>query len=163
MTAKEFAFAAHADHTYGEHPYSVHLEEVAELVRTVDESPLAEAVAYLHDVLEDCDHTSKELEDLFGEDVAAAVSAVTDPQGRNRKERKKRLHAALARLDHTADRFRVALLVKAADRLANVRSCVKLGDKRLGMYRKEHPTFRIATHRDGICDAIWAELDGLLA
>jgi (p)ppGpp synthase/HD superfamily hydrolase len=163
MTAKDFAFKAHADHAYGEHPYSVHLEEVAELVREVDPSPLAEDVAYLHDVLEDCDHTKDELEELFGADVADAVHCVTDPPGHNRKTRKQRLHGILAGLDPKVDPFRVALLVKAADRLANVRSCVKLGDKRLGMYRKEHPTFRIATFREGICDVIWTELDELLS
>jgi guanosine-3',5'-bis(diphosphate) 3'-pyrophosphohydrolase len=52
------------------------------------------------------------------------------------------------------------LVVKAADRLANVRAC--LGDHKRSMwefYCSEHPVFRTAAYRAGLCDSLWSELD----
>lgn len=160
---RTYAADKHAGQTYGAHPYTVHLAEVVEIVREADGSELAESVAWLHDVLEDTDGNSGEISDLFGPVVAVAVSCVTDPNGPNRRTRKARLHAQLRKLDHEQhESYRIALLVKAADRLANVRACVEAGDSRLSMYRREHEAFREAAHRPGLCDEIWSELDGLL-
>jgi hypothetical protein len=54
-------------------------------------------------------------------------------------------------------------VVKAADRLANVRSClVDQHNGMLAVYRKEHPTFRRAAYREGLCEPLWRELDALL-
>ena len=58
----------------------------------------------------------------------------------------------------------LALIVKAADRLANVRACVADGNQRLlEVYRSEHPTFSRAAYRPSLCDTLWAELDSLLS
>jgi hypothetical protein len=57
----------------------------------------------------------------------------------------------------------VALVVKTADRLANVRACVAGGeDGLLSIYRGEQTAFRLAAFRPQLCDALWAELDSLL-
>mgnify|MGYP003331794011 CR=1 FL=1 len=63
---------------------------------------------------------------------------------------------------------RAPLVVKAADRLANVRESVRSSlldpdNKHLPKYRAEHPEFRLSAHRPGLCDEIWAELDKLLS
>ncbi len=163
--ARTFAAEAHAKagDTYGEGPYTVHLADVVAIVRTVDGSELAESVAWLHDVVEDTDRSTAEIERQFGPVVSVAVSCVTDPPGPNRRTKKARLHAQLAKLDHEQhESYRIALLVKAADRVANVRACVASGDSRLSMYQREHAAFRAAAYRPGLCDALWSELDSLL-
>jgi (p)ppGpp synthase/HD superfamily hydrolase len=57
----------------------------------------------------------------------------------------------------------VALLVKAADRLANMQSCITDNKERLlAIYRKEHLFFQKAAFRPGLCDELWDQLDGLM-
>ena len=47
---------------------------------------------------------------------------------------------------------------------ADVRACIAERRRHLWeMYRGEHAAFRAAAHRDALCAALWAELDGLLA
>jgi (p)ppGpp synthase/HD superfamily hydrolase len=164
MNAEEFARQVHAADRYGDHPYSVHLEAVVAIVREADGSELAESVAWLHDVVEDSDLHTGDIEREFGRVVSVAVACVTDPNGPNRRTRKARLHAQLAKLDHEQhESYRIALLVKAADRLANVRASAADNPGKLKMYRREHASFEAAAHRPGLCDAIWDEIDGLLA
>ncbi len=162
--ARSFAIEAHADQSYGAVPYAVHLEAVVAIVQ--DAAPgdaIAEAVAWLHDVVEDTPVTVDGIAEVFGAAVASAVGNLSDPPGRNRRERKALMHEHLRTMDVGSATERITLLVKAADRLANVRACAAVGDARLGMYRKEHPAFRAAAYRPGLCDALWSELDDLLS
>lgn len=157
--ARSFAVAAHGDQMYGDKPYVSHLDTVAELVTAYGE--VAVVVAYLHDTAEDTDATIEEIEATFGPHVAACVSLLTDEPGHNRKERKAKTYAKLARVSGATE---LALVVKTADRLANVRACLK--EKKRGlweMYRGEHPSFRSAAYRPGLCDALWLELDSSLS
>lgn len=156
--ARAFAVAAHGDQRYGRHPYAHHLDAVAELSRPFGE--LAEAIAYLHDVAEDTAVPLERVRDEFGTLVAECVALVTDAPGGDRAARKAKTNAKLALLD---GEHRLALIVKAADRLANLRACRADGraDK-LAMYRGEHGHFRAAAHRPGLCDALWAEMERLL-
>jgi (p)ppGpp synthase/HD superfamily hydrolase len=158
--ARAFAIEAHGAQTYGGGPYVTHLDAVAALVPN---TPSLKAVAYLHDVLEDTAVGYVVLADRFGPTIADAVELVTDPDGTNRKERKAKLHARLAALSLSDPAPPLALHVKVADRLANVRACVQSADTRLSMYRREHEDFRPAAFRAGLCDSLWAELDALLA
>lgn len=161
MTADPRAFAAwaHGEQTYGLEPYVVHLDAVAALL---PREPDLQAVAYLHDVLEDTPVTSPTLVERFGATVAEAVALVTDPEGETRRRRKAKLHARLAALELDRPAAPLALHVKAADRLANVRACVRSADARLATYRCEHHEFRPAAFRPGLCDRLWTELDALL-
>lgn len=157
--ARTFAATAHGAQTYGSQPYVVHLDAVAALV---PDEPDLRAVAYLHDVLEDTDVDQDTIEARFGAPVAEAVALVTDPDAPSRSARKAQLHARLAALAVDEPVAVLALHVKVADRLANVRCCVDSGDRRLAMYRREHRDFRPAAYRAGLCDALWSELDALL-
>ncbi|MBV1861611.1 MAG: HD domain-containing protein [Nannocystaceae bacterium] len=158
-TARAFAAEAHGTQTYGSEPYVVHLDAVAALV---PDEPDLRAVAYLHDVLEDTDVEQHTLAQRFGPEVAEAVALVTDPQAPNRRARKAKLHARLSVLGVDSPASALALHVKVADRLANVRCCTQSGDPRLMVYRQEHEEFRPAAYRAGLCDALWDELDALL-
>ncbi len=156
---RTFAAAAHGDQTYGSQPYVAHLDAVAALV---PDEPTLRAVAYLHDVLEDTDVQRSTLEQRFGLAVAEAVALLTDPQAPSRRARKAQLHARLSQLGVDEPAAVLALHVKVADRLANVRCCAQTDDPRLAMYRREHQEFRPAAYRAGLCDALWNELDALL-
>jgi (p)ppGpp synthase/HD superfamily hydrolase len=168
VNAREYAAAAHAGQLYGDgDPYTVHLAAVvaiaAEFAGPGDDLDHVESVAWLHDVLEDTDTDYSDLRDTFGEDVASSVYSLSDPEGANRRERKAKLHERLQGLNREHATARACLLVKAADRLANVRACVAAGDSRLSMYRREHPAFRLAARREGLYETLWEELDRLLA
>lgn len=79
--AIEFAIAAHGDQMYGDHPYSYHLSQVVANVkiRKADDPMLSTyvAVAWLHDTMEDCGVTFKQIQDEFGLAIADAVQRLT--------------------------------------------------------------------------------------
>lgn len=165
MNPREFAIRAHGDQKYGGEPYVVHLDEVANIACRFpkdEEGEMLRTVAYLHDVLEDTEIERAEISELFGEEIAEAVAAITDPKGKNRRERKAKLNENLSALDESKPAHRAALIVKVSDRLANVRACVESGDSRLGMYRKEHEAFCEAAYRHNLCPEIWHELAGYM-
>ena len=157
--ARTFAILAHADQRYGNHPYVVHLDAVAALVVPYGET--AVTVAYLHDTVEDTAVSLAEVEQQFGASVAACVSVLTDEAGATRAVRKAKTYAKMAQLSGEVE---LALLVKVADRLANVRACVQDGRKALwSVYQSEHVAFKAAAYRAGQCDALWSALDALLS
>ncbi len=152
--AREFALKHHGEQKYGEHPYVVHLDAVAELVQQYGEP--AVVIAYLHDVVEDTDVRLRDIEKEFGRLIADCVAVLTDEPGEDRKERKAKTYAKMARVCGETE---IALLVKAADRLANMRACVADKKERLlRVYEVEYLVFKEAVYRPGICDEIWAEL-----
>jgi (p)ppGpp synthase/HD superfamily hydrolase len=161
--ARANALAAHGDQRYGQHPYSVHLDDVVEILRqhTSDEATLI--AGYLHDVVEDTPTPIEAIAHQYGELVAQCVTLLTDASGANRKARKAATYARLAAIAGDAPEAR-ALVVKTADRLANVRrSRMDKNHHMMDLYRGEYKAFREATFREGICDPLWAELDKLLS
>lgn len=156
--ARSFAVTAHGSQMYGSKPYAFHLDAVVALLSPYGSE--AQVVGYLHDVVEDTEITEHDVRARFGDLIAECVSFLTDSPGANRAERKARTYARLATVAGPAE---LALVVKAADRLANVRSCVS--DQRHTLwevYRREHPGFRQAAYRAGLCEPLWEELDALL-
>lgn len=79
--AMKFAIEAHGDQMYGDHPYSYHLSQVVDnvMIRKADDPLLSTyvAVAWLHDTMEDCGVTLKQLEDEFGLCIADSVKRLT--------------------------------------------------------------------------------------
>jgi hypothetical protein len=153
-TARRFAVTAHGAQRYDGEPYVVHLDDVAWFSRPFGEN--AAALAYLHDVAEDTMFGVKEVRRAFGADMARWVGLLTDPEAPNRKARKEAANAKLAAVDE-AD-F-VVLIVKAADRLANVARCRRKRDSRLfEMYKREHDAFERAVRRSGVNDKLFDRL-----
>lgn len=153
--ARRFARKAHGDQRYGSFPYIFHLDKVAEILRPY--SGKARVLGYLHDVLEDTSTSEKDIHKNFGAHMAHCCHLISDPDGETRAERKAKLHATLASV---AAEDAIVLIVKAADRLANVRHCL-MGENRklMAMYQAEHADFRAAAYRPGLCDPIWIQLD----
>lgn len=157
--ARTFAIAAHGDQAYGAYPYVHHLDAVAAILAPYGIT--AQVIGYLHDTIEDTPVTREEVEARFGAHVADCVAILTDEPGPNRKARKQLTYAKMAQVGASHE---LALIAKVADRLANVRACIASGNTgMLAMYHDEHATFRPAVFRDGLCDSLWDELDGLLA
>ena len=124
--AEQFAREKHKDQVrkYSGEPYVNHLQEVAELVRTVPHTNVMMAACWLHDVVEDQHVLFSNLESEFGYDVMELVEMLTDisvPSDGNRKKRKE--------LDrgHIAHALPDAKTIKLADLISNSSSI--LGSK----------------------------------
>lgn len=148
---------AHVGQRYGDEDYfEAHVEAVAKLCAPL--GPLYEIAALLHDVVEDSNVALEEIEFQLGKRVADYVDLLTDPLGKNRKERKAAAYTRLAKTE-----LKVPLVVKAADRLANLRACVRTQNKGLlQMYRREHAAFEAAVQRSGLVEDWWVEMRQLL-
>ncbi len=153
--ARSFAIDAHGGQMYGARPYHVHLDAVAALVSEYGD--VAQVVAYLHDVVEDTSVELGTIEDRFGKLVADCVSILTDEPGENREARKRKTYSKMAKVSGD---LKLALIVKAADRLANMRACIS--DKNTAMldvYKNEHSVFRKSVYRENLCFSFWHEMD----
>jgi (p)ppGpp synthase/HD superfamily hydrolase len=126
--ALRFALEQHAGQTRKgrpQIPYASHLVRVAGLVMEHGGDPLQTAVAFLHDVIEDCGVADAELAGRFGPEVAAMVRALSDvlegdtPESKSPyRERKTRFLARLAGVDARTR------LVAACDKLDNLSALV---------------------------------------
>ena len=110
--------------------------------------------------LEDTEVDIQAIENEFGEFIADCVSLLTNEPGKNRKERKEKTYA---KLKLVAGKEELALVVSAADRLANVQVCIahenKENMKLLKMYKAEHDAFRDAVYRPGLCEDLWSKIN----
>jgi (p)ppGpp synthase/HD superfamily hydrolase len=120
--AWSFAARKHQGQLYpgSELPYLTHIGMVLMVLlpalRAGDslEAETAMLCALLHDTVEDTDTTIEEIRELFGEDVAAGVAALT-------KDKTKKGEAAmLDSLERIRRQPREVWLVKLADRIANL-------------------------------------------
>lgn len=123
--AKRFARKAHSRagqrRKYTQEPYIVHPQAVAELLRSIDADDKLLAAAWLHDTLEDTSTTFRQLNRLFGEEVALLVSMLTNPPGPPVEGRLKRKQL---QLQHTANASPRAQTIKLADIIDNTRDVV---------------------------------------
>ncbi len=157
--ARKYAIDAHKGQMYGDNPYVYHLDKVVFHLKGFCDS--ASVIGYLHDVVEDTDRSVQDIELQFGALVATAVSIVSDESGKNRKERKKKTYAKMALVVNPDEQ--IALIVKTADRLANLQECVATSNSRLlRIYMEEHPTFSHSVYRQGLCDNLWTMLNSLV-
>ncbi len=163
-----FAHEAHRQQKYGDQPYFHHLKDVVETLAFYGFSEDCSIVisGWLHDVVEDTSVSLGEIKRLFGENVAQYVNAVSG-EGKNRKERNESIYRKL-------NEFRDAIPLKLADRIANVKNCIKeqSNDLQAGksnlleMYSKEYPKFkeRLFSSEDDIRVLdMWKTLDELLS
>lgn len=154
-TARQFAIEAHGDQQYGTRPYHVHLDAVAELAAEYGET--AQVVAYLHDVVEDTPVGLDAIEERFGKLVADCVAILTDEPGDDRATRKRKTYAKMAEV---SGELELALIVKAADRLANLLACVAdANTEKLAVYKGEHSAFEEAAYRRDLCFSLWYQMD----
>jgi (p)ppGpp synthase/HD superfamily hydrolase len=150
--ARFFATVKHAGQLYSGVPYTHHLAAVeAVLVRFGVDDEVMRCAAWLHDSVEDTGTKLKEIAEMFGDDVAELVGAVTNEKGENRKIRAALTYPKIRKTPR-------AVTLKLADRIANVEN----GGKLLEMYAKEYEDFKRALYTPGENEEMWARLDLLL-
>jgi (p)ppGpp synthase/HD superfamily hydrolase len=136
--ALRVASVAHAEQFRkdGRTPYFLHPVHVALILARWGADAVTLQAGILHDVVEDCaEWTAERLREEFGASVADVVADVTEDKSIASWAERKRL--ALA---HVATMSERALMVKAADKLHNMRS--------LAADLREHP------------EDVWAEFNG---
>jgi (p)ppGpp synthase/HD superfamily hydrolase len=138
--ARFIAIAAHQEQRYGVHPYEHHLYAVVEVLQRFgahlndkQTAPLLVA-AWLHDTIEDTGLERDFLAQEFGVAVAELVWRVTDEPGATRKERKPATY-------HKMRENESAIILKLADRIANVEACLQNNPAKLTTYANEQPEF----------------------
>lgn len=156
--ARHFAIESHGHQRYGQQPYIAHLDAVAMLLTPYGEE--AQVIGYLHDIVEDTPVTIAEIAEKFTPFISRCVGLLTDAPGESRKERKTKTYARLRGVEGDEQ---LALIVKTADRLANVTASFRDDNQRLlTMYADEHAVFESSVFRPDLCDPLWAELNSLL-
>lgn len=166
--AISMAYAAHGDQMYGGYPYTKHLNDVgAEIFNHFEKRldfQIAMSAAFLHDTIEDTAVTHEALFQCFGEKIASIVEAVSKKPGQS-------LDSYLKQIRRGGE---LAVAVKVADRIANVRHCMfmmkntpfKVGnpqsfsEKRLAQYKREHTEFvcRLYDWREKEIEPMWIDL-----
>ena len=120
--ALEFAAARHTGQRRAadQAPFILHPLEVAQLLRGREYPDEVVAAGVLHDVIEDAGVGHAELEERFGQHVAALVSAVTEPTAEgDYRERKAALRDSVANAEPDA------VAIYAADKVAKLRDRVR--------------------------------------
>lgn len=140
--ARKFAIEKHNGQLYGIYPYEIHLGNVVSVLMRFSILPTNQEntdiliSAWLHDILEDTTVSIEDLEKRFGKKITEIVYSLTDGDGKNREERKDNMYNKLI---HN----QISIVVKLADRIANVEFCLIQNNKKLyDMYQKEQPKFQ---------------------
>lgn len=160
-TASSLAESAHTGQRYGNKPYVSHLADVVNTLImfnfTEDEDLLASG--WLHDALEDTDLERQHILDVCGPRVLQLVHAVTTDDGKTRKIRYQHVYEKI-------NATPMAVVLKLADRIANVDNCWDTRDRRLFMYHAEYSGFRGALYCSDRCEErilkMWTHLDKLM-
>lgn len=158
--AEMIAEILHCRQSHGEHDYIKHLRDVYKVLMRFgffDEDLLAASL--LHDSLEDSVMKYSLIKKYFGEDVAELVYCVTHELGRNRDEKNKKTYSKIASNQK-------AIILKLADRIANVESSKENGSTMFDKYKEEYTNFFNNLYNEQVADKkenlMWAHLYMLL-
>jgi len=153
IKARSFALKAHNSQIYGEiYPYYKHLEDVDNILRKfgfTEEKDLDLLVAvWLHDVMEDTATSYSDVKKAFDENIAEIVYCMTDELGRNRKEKKAKTYPKIRSNPKS-------VILKVADRIANVLFSRQQKSTHFDMYQKEYNDFQYNLRIYRQIDEMW--------
>lgn len=131
--AKNFAHRAHSSinqvRKYTNEPYTVHTDVVSELVREAGEDEIVQAVAHVHDVLEDVlgnpEFSEEAMRKELGDEVTNLVLEVTNVYTKenypkfNRSKRKSLERERLSKISKRAKAVKLADITHNVDGLVN--------------------------------------------
>jgi len=160
---RTLAHRLHGDQKYGERPYSEHLDDVRRVLTrfgfTSELFPVLHMAADQHDVYEDHRKTAKpEMFLALGVPQRAIdiAMALRDGEGVNRRERQQSSYKKIAQDPD-------AVILKLADRIANIEASIAENSKLQFMYAKEHRHFRDALENaNPAAAALWEHLNTLV-
>jgi (p)ppGpp synthase/HD superfamily hydrolase len=156
LRAKAFAIRTHMSQIYRDKFYTCHLEHVENvLIRFDCCSFRMRAAAWLHGTVGKSGVTMNDINREFPGFVASMVDAVTSAHGKTREERNPATYSKIK------ERGGMAIVLKVADRIANVEEAISSNDIALSMYEQEYSEFRDALHEPGTAEAMWEHLDVL--
>ena len=160
--AFEFAYCLHqGQYRASGEPYIMHPVAVAGLLRDLGGGSAMIAAGFLHDVVEDTDITSDELEAQFGEEVRHLVEGVTKLSKFNFSSKTERQAENFRRMFLAMAQDIRVIVVKLADRLHNMRTLEHLSDaKRCQIALETREIFAPLANRLGIGRLQW-ELEDL--
>ena len=135
--AKILAIRMHGIQEYDKFPYYKHLQDVENVLLRFGFNQYDDLIvcAWLHDILEDCPISYNDIKKEFGEYIAEVVFCVTDELGRNRKEKHSKTYPKICNNEGS-------LIVKLADRIANIENAKRTRNKIFEMYKQEHQEFK---------------------
>ena len=142
-------------------PYIAHPVAVAGLLRDLGGDSVTIAAGFLHDIVEDTDITSEQIEEMFGVEVRCLVEAVTKLSKFNFSSTKERQAENFRRMFLAMAQDIRVIVVKLADRLHNMRTLEHLKpekQKRIALETRE--IFAPLANRLGIGRLKW-ELEDL--
>jgi len=159
--AKRFAGVMHFRQAYGTHPYTYHLQQVEMITNRFGFNDIKlQICAWLHDIIEDTDISYYQLENDFGKEIADIVYAVTNEMGRNRRERYAKTYPKIRANKN-------ALIIKLADRIANIEFSKGSNTSFVEMYKKEWNDFHGALfdmdETDSRIKKMWQYLESLFS
>ncbi|MEE1039032.1 MAG: nitroreductase family protein [Eubacterium sp.] len=123
-------------------PYITHPLEVSRILKEWGYDEKYQLAGLFHDLLEDTDASEEEIESIGGAEVLRAVKCLTKEEGYN--------------IEDYVDRIKkdpIAFVVKAADRLHNLKSAVYADEKFKRRYIEESMQWYMDFHKD-IADAV---------
>lgn len=156
--AEMVALLTHKNQTYDVFPYEKHLRDVVDVLKSYGHSGDILIAGWLHDSIEDGNLTYSKIKQAFGTNVAEIVFAVTDELGRNRKERKIKTYPKIRACGESA------VIVKLADRIANIEHGQRMGNDIVKMYYLEYQEFRrnLLDPEHHVAAMMWEKLDQIL-
>ena len=160
--AFNFAYQLHEGQTRksGE-PYIAHPIAVASLLRSLGGDSVTIAAGFLHDVVEDTEVTSEEIEEMFGVQVRLLVEGVTKLSKFNFSSTTERQAENFRRMFLAMATDIRVIVVKLADRLHNMRTLDHLKpDKQRRISQETREIFAPLANRLGIGRFKW-ELEDL--
>ena len=137
--AREFSLKHHSTQLYGKlYPYYKHLEDVYEVLirfgfNETEHLDILTA-SFLHDILEDTEASYNDIKKAFNTNVAEIVYCMTDELGRTRKEKKEKTYPKIRSNPQS-------IILKVADRIANVEFSATQDTDHNKMYMKEYADF----------------------
>ncbi|MEX0268751.1 bifunctional (p)ppGpp synthetase/guanosine-3',5'-bis(diphosphate) 3'-pyrophosphohydrolase [Leptolyngbyaceae cyanobacterium UHCC 1019] len=160
--AFEFAYRLHqGQYRASGEPYIMHPVAVAGLLRDLGGGSAMIAAGFLHDVVEDTEITSDELEAQFGKEVRLLVEGVTKLSKFNFSSKTERQAENFRRMFLAMAQDIRVIVVKLADRLHNMRTLEHLSDaKRCQIALETREIFAPLANRLGIGRLKW-ELEDL--
>ena len=160
--AFQFAYQLHqGQYRKSGEPYIAHPVAVAGLLRDLGGSPAMIAAGFLHDVVEDTEVTSEEIEERFGAEVRQLVEGVTKLSKINFKSKTESQAENFRRMFLAMAQDIRVIVVKLADRLHNMRTLQYMSEaSRRRSAQETRDIFAPLANRLGIWQIKW-ELEDL--